>query len=256
MKLKIIILFFLVSLKSLGQKQLDVFFDFNKDFPNPTSILEINEWIVANKNIEITKLLGYCDSIDTKDYNKKLALRRIYNVQILLDKSGLKFNKSLEKIAFGKDFKQSKVQAENRKVTIFYNEIQILPVESELTKKIKSSKVGELITLPNIYFFNNSARIVPKSQPTLSDLWCAMEENPKLKIEIQGHICCQTNGDANDVSTARARAIYNFLLRNKINRKRMSFKGYGTSRPIHPIPEKTEQEEDENRRVEILIVEK
>ena len=245
-----------VSFFGYSQKQLDIFFDFNKDFPNPTSILEINEWIANNKNVEIIKLLGYCDSIDSKDYNKKLAVRRIDNVQILLDKSGLKFNKSLEKIAFGKDFKQSKVQAENRKVTVFYNEIQILPVESELTKKIKSSKVGELITLPNIYFFNNSARIVPKSQPTLSDLWCAMEENPKLKIEIQGHICCQTNGDVNDVSTARARAIYNFLLRNKINRKRMTFKGYGTSRPIHPIPEKTEQEEDENRRVEILIVEK
>jgi outer membrane protein OmpA-like peptidoglycan-associated protein len=256
MKLKIVILFFLVSLKSFGQKQVEVFFDFNKDFPNSTSILEINEWIAKNKNVEITKLLGYCDSIDTRDYNKKLALRRIENVQILLDKSGLKFDKNLEKTAFGKDFKQSKVQAENRKVTIFYNEPVVLPVESELTKKIKGSKIGELITLPNIYFFNNSARIVPKSQPTLVDLRCAMEENPKLKIEIQGHICCQTEGDKNDVSTARARAIYNYLLRAKIDRKRMTFKGYGTSRPIHPIPEKTDQEEDENRRVEILIVEK
>jgi outer membrane protein OmpA-like peptidoglycan-associated protein len=256
MKVKVIILFLLFSFKSLGQRQLEVFFDFNKDFPNPNSILEINEWIAKNKNVEITKLLGYCDSIDTKDYNKKLALRRIDNVQILLDKSGLKFDKSLEKIAFGKDFKQSKVQAENRKVTIFYNEPIVLPVESELTKKIKGSKVGELITLPNIYFFNNSARIVPKSQPTLFDLRCAMEENPKLKIEIQGHICCQTVGDKNDVSTARARAIYNYLLRSKIDRNRMTFKGYGTLRPIHPIPEKTEQEEDDNRRVEILIVEK
>lgn len=255
MKLKILILFFLVSFKSIGQKQLEVFFDFNKDFPNPTSILEINEWIANNKNIEITKLLGYCDSIDTKDYNKKLALRRIENVQILLDKSGLKFNKNLEKIAFGKDFKQAKVQAENRKVTIFYNETLLLPVESELTKKIKNSKVGELITLPNIYFFNNSARIVPKSQPTLIDLRCAMEENLRLKIEIQGHICCQTDGDKNNVSTARARAIYNYLLRSKIDRKRMTYKGYGTSRPIHPIPEKNDQEENENRRVEILIVE-
>ena len=256
MKLKTVILFILDFFKSFGQKQVEVLFDFNKDFPNPASILEINEWIAHNKNAEIIKLLGYCDSIDSKDYNKKLAVRRIDNVQILLDKSGLKFDKSLEKTAFGKDFKQSKVQAENRKVTIFYNEPTVLPAESELTKKIKSSKVGELITLPNIYFFNNSARIVPKSQPTLNDLRCAMEENPKLKIEIQGHICCQTNGDINDVSTARARAIYNFLLRNKINRKRMTFKGYGTSQPIHPIPEKTEQEEDENRRVEILIVEK
>lgn len=256
MKLKIAILFFLISIKSIGQKQVEVFFDFNKDFPNPSSILEINEWIAKNKNVEVTKLLGYCDSIDTKDYNKKLAVRRIDNVQILLDKSGLKFSKNLDKVAFGKDFKQSKIQAENRKVTIFYNEPLLLPVESELTKKIKNSKIGELITLPNIYFFNNSARIVPKSQPTLIDLRCAMEENPKLKIEIQGHICCQTTGDKNDVSTARARAIYNYLLRSKIDRKRMTFKGYGTSRPIHPIPEKTEQEEDENRRVEILIVEK
>lgn len=256
MKLKIIIVFLLISFKSLGQKQLEVFFDFNKDFPNPASILEINEWIANNKNVEITKLLGYCDSIDTKDYNKKLAERRISNVQILLEKSGMKIKESIEKIAYGKDFKQSKVQAENRKVTIFYSEPETKIVESELTKKIKSSKIGELITLPNIYFFNNSARIVPKSQPTLIDLRCAMEENPKLKIEIQGHICCQTVGDVNDVSTARARAIYNFLLRSKIDRKRMTFKGYGTSRPIHPIPEKSPQEEDENRRVEILIVEK
>jgi outer membrane protein OmpA-like peptidoglycan-associated protein len=90
----------------------------------------------------------------------------------------------------------------------------------------------------------------------LYDLLCALEENPKLKIEIQGHICCQKEGDINDVSTRRARAMYNFLIRNKIPRNRMSYKGFGTLRPIHPIPEKTEKEEEENRRVEILIVEK
>ena len=52
MKIKIIVLFFLISFKSLGQKQIDVFFDFNKDFPNQTSILEINEWIAKNKNVK------------------------------------------------------------------------------------------------------------------------------------------------------------------------------------------------------------
>lgn len=255
MKLKIIICFFLISIKSLSQKQFEVFFDFNKDFPNQSSILATNEWIAANKNIEIVKLLGYCDSVDTKNYNKKLAERRIENVRDLLEKSGLKFNKNLEKIAFGKDFKQSKNQAENRKVTIFYSEEQSKPIESELTKLIRNSKVGEIIKLPNIYFFNNSARIVPKSQSTLYDLLCAMEENPKLKIEIQGHICCQFNTDINDVSTARAKAIYSYLIRNKIDRKRMTFKGFGTSRPVHKIPERNETEADENRRVEILILE-
>jgi outer membrane protein OmpA-like peptidoglycan-associated protein len=238
-----------------SQKQFEVFFDFNKDFPNQSSILTINEWMASHKNIEITKLLGYCDSIDTKNYNKKLAERRIESVRNLLEKSGLKFNENLEKIAFGKDFKQSKIQAENRKVTIFYNEQQIKPIESELTKQIRNSKVGETIKLPNIYFFNNSDQIVAKSQPTLFDLLTAMEENPELKIEIQGHICCQLVSDINDVSTARAKTIYSYLIRNKIDSKRMTFKGYGTSRPIHKIPEKNETEANENRRVEILIVE-
>ncbi|WP_333601060.1 OmpA family protein [Flavobacterium sp.] len=257
MKLKVVILFFLISLKCLGQQQFEVFFDFNKDFPNEKSILAFNEWIAKNKNLEVVKMMGYCDSVDTKNYNKKLAERRLDNVQILLGKSGLKINDNLERIAFGKEFKQSKIQAENRKVTIFYNEIKpVVPIRSELTEKIMNSKVGETVTLPNIYFFNNSARIVPKSQPTLVQLLCAMEENPNLKIEIQGHICCQKVFDVNDVSLSRARAIYIYLIRNKIDKKRLTFKGYGTSRPIHPIPEKSAQEEDENRRVEILILEK
>ena len=76
------------------------------------------------------------------------------------------------------------------------------------------------------------------------------------KIEIQGHICCQNEKDPYDISTARARAVYMFLLRNKIDRKRMTYKGYGITRPIHPIPEQSEAEKDENRRVEIMIVEK
>jgi outer membrane protein OmpA-like peptidoglycan-associated protein len=248
-------LLLLLPVFCFSQKQFEVFFDFNKDFPNQSSILTINEWMASHKNIEITKLLGYCDSIDTKNYNKKLAERRIESVRNLLEKSGLKFNENLEKIAFGKDFKQSKIQAENRKVTIFYIEDQSKPLESELTKQIRNSKVGETIKLPNIYFFNNSDQIVAKSQPTLFDLLTAMEENPELKIEIQGHICCQLVSDINDVSTARAKTIYSYLIRNKIDSKRMTFKGYGTSRPIHKIPEKNETEANENRRVEILIVE-
>ena len=250
----------LVSLTSFSQEKFEVFFDFNQDVPNQVSIQQLNLWISENKMVEITKVLGFCDSVDTKNYNKKLAERRIKNVLQILQNNDIKSNPNLETLAFGKDFKQSKIQAENRKVTVFYSkdkpqEVKSPNSSSEFAEKIKNAKIGELIKLPNIYFFNNSARIVPKSQPTLYDLFCAMEENPKLKIEIQGHICCQLVFDLNNISTARARAIYTFLIRNKIDKKRMTFKGYGTSRPIHKIPEKNSQEEDENRRVEILILE-
>ncbi len=248
-------LFFLLTINCFAQKQFEVFFDFNQDFPNQQSILDFNQWVIQNKNIEVLKLSGYCDSVDTRQYNKILSEKRIESVFQLLEKSGIKVSQNLDRNPLGKDFKQSKVQAENRKVTIFYKEEEQKPIESELTKQIRNAKAGETIKLPNIYFYNNSARIVPSSQSTLNDLLCAMEENPNLKIEIQGHICCQTVYDINDVSTARAKAIYNFLIRFKINRNRMSFKGFGTSKPVHKIPERSETEANENRRVEILIVE-
>lgn len=250
-----IVLFFTLITNCFGQKQFEVFFDFNQDFPNQQSILDFNQWIIQNKNSEVLKLYGFCDSVDTRQYNKVLAEKRIESIFQLLEKSGIKISQNVERNPLGKDFKQSKNQAENRKVTIFYKEEEQKPIESELTKQIKSAKAGETIKLPNIYFYNNSARIVPKSQETLYELLCAMEENPKLKIEIQGHICCQLVTDVGDVSTARAKAIYNFLIRNKISRERMTFKGFGTSKPVHKIPERNEDEANENRRVEILIVE-
>lgn len=253
---KALILLLLITTNSFSQKQFEVFFDFNQDFPNQKSILDFNQWIVQNKNIEVLKLSGYCDSVDTKQYNKVLAERRIESLYQLLKENNVKVNQTLERNAVGEEFKQSKIQAENRKVTIFYREEEQKPIESQLTKQIKNAKAGETVKLPNLYFYNNSPQIVPSSIPTLNQLLAAMEENPNLKIEIQGHICCQTVHDIGDVSTARARAIYNYLLRFNINKDRMTYKGFGSSRPVHKIPERNEDEANDNRRVEVLIVDK
>lgn len=253
---KALILLLLITTNCFSQKQFEVFFDFNQDFPNQQSILDFNQWIVLNKNIEVLKLAGYCDSVDTKQYNKVLAERRIESLFQLLKENNVKVNQTLERNAVGEEFKQSKIQAENRKVTIFYRDEAQKPIESQLTKQIKNAKAGETIKLPNLYFYNNSPQIVPSSIPTLNQLLAAMEENPNLKIEIQGHICCQTVHDIGDVSTARARAIYNYLLRFNINKDRMTYKGFGSSRPVHKIPERNEDEANDNRRVEILIVDK
>jgi flagellar motor protein MotB len=61
--------------------------------------------------------------------------------------------------------------------------------------------------------------------------------------------------DRTDLSTQRAKAIYNFLITNDVYRARLSYKGFGSTQPIYPLPEKNEAERAANRRVEILIVE-
>lgn len=253
----ITILFFQIG---FSQEKLDVYFDFDRYDLNEDAVKKINSWIAQGKDYQVTKLYGFCDWKGTNTYNDTLALQRVNTVyQFLLD-SKIQVTKHIEIRGFGENFEQSKNQAENRRVTIIYEEkksqVETIKIEKEILKeKIKSAKKGDIIKLDNIYFFNNSARVVPKSEPTLYELACAMVDNPNLKIEIQGHICCKKPNEYEVISTARARAIYNYLIRNKIDRKRMSFKGYGVSRPVHPIPEKTPQEEDDNRRVEIMILE-
>lgn len=259
--MKISFLILLVTLNYItlfAQQKTEVYFDFNKDIPNTESVDYLQKWIKENQTVQINKLIGYCDSIDDDAYNLDLASRRIQSILKILSENKLAINPTIELQPLGKNFKQAKIQAKNRKVEILYEKIipvKLKPVEEKLSEAVKHSKPGDKIKLKNINFYNNSAIIVPKSKPILNDLLCVMEENPNLKIQMQGHICCQLVSDVNDISTSRARAIYYFLIRNKINKNRLSYKGFGITNPIYPIPEKTEEEEDENRRVEIMIVE-
>ncbi|WP_395045529.1 OmpA family protein [Flavobacterium sp.] len=263
MKTKIIIYFLFFSLTVLGQEKLNVYFDFDKYELNEIAVKKINSWIAQGKNYQVTKLYGFCDWKGTNSYNDTLALKRVTEVYNFLKESEIDVKKDIEIRGFGEDFEQSKIQAENRRVTIIFqekSESSAIEKETEAAKipfkvKIKTAKKGDLIKLESIYFFNNSAKVVPKSEPILYELLCVMNDYPKLIIEIQGHICCKRPDQYDIISTARARTVYNYLIRNKVKRERMTFKGYGVSRPIHPIPEKNSQEEDDNRRVEILIIE-
>lgn len=256
---KLILLILLLPVSSFAQQKVEVFFDFDKYNLNDVAISKLNTWIAEKKAVQVTKIYGYCDWKGTNFYNDTLSKKRVNEVFIFLKKNEINISKDYQIKGFGEDFEQSKIQADNRKVTIIFED-KVIPQVVEktpsisLSEKVKASKIGDKIKLKNINFKNYSAVIVPNSKETLYDLLCVMEENPNLKIEIQGHICCQTIEGLYDVSTARARAIYVFLIQNKIDRKRLSYVGFGIKKPIFPIPEKNEEEENSNRRVEIMIV--
>ena len=260
---KCLLLLLLIASPIWGQQQFTVFFDFNQYGFNPTALQKLEKWVSESKGVEVSKIYGFCDWKGSNVYNDSLSVKRVKTVLAFLKSKGIKVKDGYEIRGFGEDFEQSKVQAENRKVVIAY-EIKSSEPEKEtrdaggelpLQEQFKVAKVQDKIRINNLYFFNMTPRILPKSKPVLYELLCALQDNPKLKIEIQGHICCQAAFDINNLSESRAKAVYNFLVSNKINRKRLSYKGYGTSNPIYPIPEKNEFEENENRRVEILILE-
>ena len=120
-------------------------------------------------------------------------------------------------------------------------------------QKVDAAKVGEKLKLDNLIFLINTFIVVPASRGKMYELLLVLKNNPNLKIEIQGHLCCMPN-DRLDLSTQRARAINNFLVARGIDEKRLTFKGFGSTHPIYPLPEKDEAERAANRRVEIMIV--
>jgi outer membrane protein OmpA-like peptidoglycan-associated protein len=271
----------LFSLAVFSQNKLDVFFDFNKDFPNEQSQLKINQWFLDNKSVEVTKVLGYCDSVDDSKYNRDLAMRRVNSMVEILNKNNIKIADKVALKSFGKDFKSSKNQSENRKVEVFYNIIiDKKPTEKEfasfkensfetkdvstlveeeksnLAIKFEKAKKGDLIRINNIVFYFNSEKVIEQSMPLLDELLEIMFDNPKLRIEIHGHICCNPNPMDTKLSYRRALVIFKYLTDNGITIGRLAYKGIGSNNPIYRLPERNEKERAANRRVEILIVNK
>lgn len=244
------ILFLFVSI-CFSQNKQSFYFDFNENTFNSNQENKFQDWMNNNKSIEIIRVEGYCDSIGSHIYNINLAKKRI---NFVLDK--LKVQHIVSKVMiqpFGEDFEQDVIQDLNRRVDVYYKE-----EGQTLDEFIEKNTLGKTIVLKNLNFYNNSGTVLPESKPVLDELLAIMNKYPKLKIEIQGHICCQPVKEANkieDIALVRALAVYVYLKNNGISEERLRYKSFKSTQPIYPIPEKNEEQRVANRRVELLILE-
>ena len=129
-------------------------------------------------------------------------------------------------------------------------------------EEVANARPNETIRIENLYFYPGRHVIRPESLPVLDRLKVMLEKTPKLKIGIEGHICCTDprQGDALDYDTRdlalsvnRAKEVYTFLIRKDIEEDRLSYKGFGATRKL--VEEHTEEDADKNRRVEIRVLE-
>ena len=126
--------------------------------------------------------------------------------------------------------------------------------EKSVATKFENKKIGDIIRLLKINFYLNSDEVLPDAYDEINELYEVLVENTTLKIEIQGHICCNFIENGLELSRFRASFIVDYLVSLGIAPDRLSYSGFGNSKPIFPIPEKNEKERIENRRVEILII--
>ena len=133
------------------------------------------------------------------------------------------------------------------------------PVQDDVYKEVDKKlnlvplKVGSVLTLNNIFFDMNEAKLKPVSDLELSRIYKFLAENPQLEIEIGGH----TNGwcspeFAEQLSEDRAEAVFEYFQSKGIDERRITFKGYGKSDPI--ASNNTSAGRKQNQRVELKIL--
>ncbi|MDQ7947585.1 MAG: OmpA family protein [Pedobacter sp.] len=113
-------------------------------------------------------------------------------------------------------------------------------------------KVGGNVTLQNIFFETNKFELLPASMVELNLLLELLKNNPTMGIEIQGYTDNVGDDKLNEkLAENRAKSVYNYLVSNEIAAKRLSFKGYGKTKPR--ADNATEEGRRQNRRTEFVI---
>ena len=145
----------------------------------------------------------------------------------------------------------------NRKGYLFYSDnfsLQQNNTDSAFTVNIPLQPIekGATIVLKNIFFETGKFELRNESKSELDKLVILLQENPNLKIQIDGHT--DNVGQEKDnllLSTSRAKAVVGYLMSKSINTQRLTYKGFGSSRPV--ADNTTEPGKALNRRTELSI---
>ncbi len=114
-------------------------------------------------------------------------------------------------------------------------------------------EVGQTIRLNNLFFDFGKFNLRDESKAELDRLITLLKDKNTLKIQILGHTDnVGLPADNQNLSTNRAKSVLEYLSNNGIDAARLSFKGFGATKPIEKNT--TEEGKQSNRRVEFLIL--
>ena len=119
--------------------------------------------------------------------------------------------------------------------------------------ELEPIKIGVTQALNNIYFDLNSYALKPESYSELDFIARFLKINKLAKVQIGGHTDDLGTEKYNyELSVNRAKAVYDYLLKKRIPRERLAFKGFGDSQPV--APNDSDENRSKNRRIEFEIV--
>jgi OmpA-OmpF porin, OOP family len=114
-------------------------------------------------------------------------------------------------------------------------------------------KLGNSVILKDVNFEFNSFSIQHEAEKELNILLNYLKTNPEINLQIYGHTDDLGTEEYNlELSINRAKSVYNWLIANGIDSKRLKYIGLGKSAPLYNATD--EKYRALNRRVEVKII--
>ncbi len=254
------ILNFTCEAQRAGDTTLTVYFNSGQFIPVPSEAKKISA-ILNDSHLFVKRISGYTDSVGSVEKNMILSRKRSEYVAGFIQR---KFNTAQNYILnyFGEKEPASLTNnALNRRVEIF---LQPMDQGKQTTGSDKFSII-QTLTLDNIYFRPDQPIIESASVPYLDHVAEILKGFKTEHFEIRGHVnwnsSINSGSDSgykkkmDQLSTDRAKAVYDILIDRGIEPARMTWKGMGNTQMIYPYAG-TDEEKRKNMRVEILILRK
>lgn len=127
-----------------------------------------------------------------------------------------------------------------------------LTKENILDLDINDLKVGQVITIDQLYFAADESEIEANSHQVLEELYQFMSTHQEVHIEVGGHTnTIPPHLYCDKLSNDRAEAVANYLINKGLDKDRISSKGYGKRQPIVSLSPDSRKK---NQRVQIKIM--
>lgn len=257
---------------SFSQEELkhEVYFETDQHDIPETEHSRLLLFLTEIEDIDIEKIsiYGFTDDRGSDNYNLVLSQNRAESIKEVF--SNNEFDESVITNVDGKgeilvnvvhEENLSKIRGLNRKVEIIVTPVyppkpvEVKPKKPNTKDLLKGElKEGDKILLENLLFRTGYSYLTKESKLVLDGIAEVLVERTNVYFTIEGHVCC-TEGtrDAIDrktkkrnLSMARAKYIYDYLVKKGVKPYRMKFAGMRRKFPLGGEPEL-------DRRVEILV---
>lgn len=264
---------------------LSVFFSFNESTLSETASFRIDSAIYQGllRAGQALRIIGYADAVGSDSFNVGLSRQRALRVKEYLLQSGFREPDIRLILARGEsqasapeqpggnladrrvDVVSAPKPAPKDEIIRLAGRIRVaqLPAPPSSIADLTSVPPGQTLVLNNIYFYPGRHIVRKESDSALQALLGALLAHPEVKIRIEGHVCCVSpyardamddDTHVEELSLNRAAAIRDYLVEHGIAQDRLRIAGFGHRHPV-VSPERSEEDANRNRRVEIRILE-